>query len=254
MEIISVNNLCKQYGAFTAVDDISFTVEEGTIFGLLGSNGAGKTTTLEILETLKIKDSGKVIIDTKDLDNLNAIDELKSIIGVQLQTSGYYPHLNLKDILELFAGLYQVTINPLAILESIGLQKHAKHTYKQLSGGQKQKFSIATTIINNPKIIFLDEPTTGLDPLARRQLWQQILDLKQGGATIVITTHYMEEAETLCDNIAIMDRGKILKIGTPTALIEELLANGFKPEKQILAANLEDVFIAVTGKNINDTH
>jgi ABC-2 type transport system ATP-binding protein len=136
------------------------------------------------------------------------------------------------------------------ILQSIGLEKHAKHTYKQLSGGQKQKFSIATTIINKPKIIFLDEPTTGLDPIARRQLWQQIIDLKNNGTSIVITTHYMEEAEVLCDKIAIMDKGKILKTGSPKSLIESLIATGYTNSKQTLAANLEDVFIATTGKDI----
>ena len=248
MSIIIVKDLVKKYGPFTAVNSISFEVEAGTIFGLLGSNGAGKTTTLEILETLKEKDSGKVFIDGKDIDTHSS--SVKPVIGVQLQASGYYPHLNLKDILQLFAGLYQVKIDPMEVLSSTGLEKHANHTYKQLSGGQKQRFSIATTIINNPKIIFLDEPTTGLDPVARRQLWQQITELKQGGTTIVLTTHYMEEAEMLCDKIAIMDKGEILKTGSPAALIQELLASGFIPSRNIQPANLEDVFIAITGKTI----
>lgn len=246
--IIEVKDLVKRYGDFTAVDHLSFEVAKGSIFGLLGSNGAGKTTTIEILETLKTKDSGKIWIDGIDIDT--APVEIKKIIGVQLQSSGYFPNLNLIDLLLLFAGLYNVQIDPLAILRDIGLEDKAKLTYKKLSGGQKQKFSIATTIIHNPKIIFLDEPTTGLDPKARRQLWDQIKMLQSKGTTIILTTHYLDEAEFLCDQVAIMDKGKILIQGTPEQLIQDLIDKGFKRSKMIKEATLEDVFIHLTGKDI----
>lgn len=246
--IIEVKDLVKSYGDFTAVDHLSFEVAKGSIFGLLGSNGAGKTTTIEILETLKTKDSGKIWIDGIDIDT--APVEIKKIIGVQLQSSGYFPNLNLIDLLLLFAGLYNVQIDPLAILRDIGLEDKAKLTYKKLSGGQKQKFSIATTIIHNPKIIFLDEPTTGLDPKARRQLWDQIKMLQSKGTTIILTTHYLDEAEFLCDQVAIMDKGKILIQGTPEQLIQDLIDKGFKRSKMIKEATLEDVFIHLTGKDI----
>jgi ABC-2 type transport system ATP-binding protein len=248
MDIIIVKDLVKRYDNFTAVDHISFNVQQGTIFGLLGSNGAGKTSTLEILETLHNKNEGQVIINGFDLDK--DVYNIKKIIGVQLQASGYYPHLNLIELLDLFAGLYKVKINPYEILERIGLVDKAKNKFKELSGGQQQKFSIATTIIHKPKIVFLDEPTTGLDPLARRQLWEQILELKNNGTTIVITTHYLDEAEYLCDSVAIMDKGIILKMDTPNNLIDELINAGFKRATTLKGANLEDVFIHLTGKQI----
>lgn len=250
MGIISVKDLHKFYGDFKAVDGISFEVEAGTIFGLLGPNGAGKTTTLEIIETIKTKDSGTIIVDGMNIDT--HATAIKQIIGVQLQAAGYFPNLNLKELVELFAGLYNVTVDPLGVLDSVQLKDKAKNQFKQLSGGQKQRFSIATTIIHNPKIVFLDEPTTGLDPQARRNLWDQILALKANGTTVVLTTHYMDEAEVLCDQIAIVDSGKILTIDTPSNLIDQLLASGYQSAKQQKAANLEDVFINLTGKTLRN--
>lgn len=248
--IISVKNLVKKYGEFEAVKGISFDVAEGEIFGLLGPNGAGKSTTLEIIETLRQKTSGEVIVDGLNLDR--SPDDIKKIIGVQLQASGYYPGLNLLELIELFAGLYNRTANGRELLSLVNLQDKAKAKFKELSGGQKQRFSIATTLINKPKIIFLDEPTTGLDPQARRNLWELIKDIRSQGTTVIITTHYMDEAEVLCDRVAIIDSGKIVAIDPPVKLIDDLVAAGFERKKEVKKANLEDVFIQLTGKEFRD--
>jgi len=244
--IISVSNLVKHYDDFKAVQGLSFEVYENEIFGLLGPNGAGKTTTLEIIETLRSKTSGEVTVDGLSIDaNASAI---KQIIGVQLQAAGYYPNLNLVELLELFAGLYGANINPMDMLAKVNLQDKAKAKYKELSGGQKQRFSIATTLINAPKIIFLDEPTTGLDPQARRNLWDLISEIRNSGTTVVLTTHYMDEAEQLCDRVAFVEAGKIIALDTPDKLIDNLIASGFERKKEVKKANLEDVFISLTGK------
>ena len=248
--IISVKDLKKNYGKFEAVKGISFDVFEGEIFGLLGPNGAGKSTSLEIIETLRDKSSGKIIVDGLDLDVDAA--RIKKIIGVQLQTSGFYPGLNLFELIDLFCGLYNTKTDPGKLLEMVNLKDKAKNKYKEMSGGQKQRFSIATTLINQPKIIFLDEPTTGLDPQARRNLWELIEKIRKGGTTIIITTHYMDEAEVLCDRVAIMDEGKIIAIESPDKLIDELVASGFERPKETKAANLEDVFINLTGKDFRE--
>ncbi|OJW77262.1 MAG: ABC transporter ATP-binding protein [Bacteroidetes bacterium 46-16] len=248
--IIKVNNLVKKYGDFMAVKGISFEVKEGEIFGLLGPNGAGKTTTLEIIETLRDKTSGEVTVDGINLDsNPQAI---KNIIGVQLQAAGYYPNLNLKQIIELFAGLYNRSVDPMTLLDTVNLREKAKNKFKELSGGQKQRFSIATTLINEPKIIFLDEPTTGLDPQARRNLWELIKQVRDRGATVVLTTHYMDEAEELCERVGIIDSGELIALSTPSELIDNLLATGFQRKKEVKAANLEDVFLNMTGKEWRD--
>jgi ABC-2 type transport system ATP-binding protein len=243
--IIQVINLHKKYGDFEAVKGLSFEVLEGEIFGLLGPNGAGKSTTLEIIETLREKTSGEVWVDGINLDKQP--NEIKKIIGVQLQTSGYYPGLNLVELLELFAGLYNQAIDPMALLDTVNLRDKAKAKFKELSGGQKQRFSIATTLINSPKIIFLDEPTTGLDPQARRNLWELIRQIRDKGTTVIITTHYMDEAEILCDRVAIVDKGNIIALNSPDKLIDELVASGFEKPKEVKKANLEDVFIQLTG-------
>jgi ABC-2 type transport system ATP-binding protein len=243
--IISVQNLVKNYGAFQAVKNISFDVKEGEIFGLLGPNGAGKSTTLEIIETLRDKTSGKIFVDGLDLDV--SPNEIKKIIGVQLQTSGFYPGLNLLELITLFSGLYNRDVDGLALLQKVNLADKAKNKSKELSGGQRQRFSIATTLINNPKIVFLDEPTTGLDPQARRNLWDLIREIRDNGTTVILTTHYMDEAEQLCDRIAIMNEGQIIKLDSPDGMIDELVATGFERPKQVKAANLEDVFIHLTG-------
>lgn len=244
--MITVNNLVKKYGNFTAVNGISFSVNPGEIFGLLGPNGAGKSTTLEIIETLREKTSGEILVNGLSIDD--SAEAIKKIIGVQLQTAGFYPNLNLTELIELFVGLYQTEIDPLALLKKVNLEDKAKAKYKQLSGGQKQRFSIATTLINKPMIVFLDEPTTGLDPQARRNLWDLIKEIRDNGTTIIITTHYMDEAEVLCDRVAIIDSGEIIAIDTPNALIDELVASGFEKVKEVKKANLEDVFINRTGK------
>lgn len=248
--IIQVKNLHKKYGEFEAVKGISFEVQEGEIFGLLGPNGAGKSTTLEIMETLRQKTSGEIRVDGYDLDK--SPNDIKKIIGVQLQTSGYYPSLNLSELIDLFAGLYNENIDPLDLLDKVNLRDKAKAKFKELSGGQKQRFSIATTLINRPRIIFLDEPTTGLDPQARRNLWDLIRTIRNQGTTVIITTHYMDEAEVLCDRVAIIDSGKIIAINTPDKLIDELVEAGFEKPKEVKQANLEDVFIHLTGRALRD--
>ncbi len=248
--IITVKDLAKKYGTFQAVKGISFDVMEGEIFGLLGPNGAGKSTTLEIIETLRSKTSGTVTVDGFDLDKQPG--EIKKIIGVQLQSSGFYPGLNLVELIHLFGGLYNRPVNPMELLQKVNLSDKAKNKSKELSGGQKQRFSIATTLINNPKIVFLDEPTTGLDPQGRRNLWDLIRNIRKNGTTVIITTHYMDEAEQLCDRIAIMDEGRIIKLDSPDKMIDELVASGFERPKQVKAANLEDVFIHLTGREMRD--
>ena len=273
--IISVKNLTKNYGSFAAVKSISFDVHEGEIFGLLGPNGAGKSTTLEIIETLREKTSGEVFVDGFNLDKEPG--SIKKIIGVQLQSSGFYPGLKLTELITLFCGLYNTKADPLEMLRLVNLTLSAEERerlkdpnigkeekrrlqdkdksnakFKELSGGQKQRFSIATTLINQPKIVFLDEPTTGLDPQARRNLWELIRDIREKGTTVIITTHYMDEAEQLCDRIAIMDEGKIISLDSPDKMIDDLVSSGFERPKQVKAANLEDVFIHLTGKEMRD--
>ncbi len=248
--IISVKDLVKNYGNFQAVKGISFDVREGEIFGLLGPNGAGKSTTLEIIETLREKTSGEVTVDGFDLDR--SPEEIKKIIGVQLQTSGYYPNLNLTELIQLFNGLYNKQVDPTGLLEMVNLLEKAKAKYKELSGGQKQRFSVATTLINDPRIIFLDEPTTGLDPQARRNLWELVRKIRDRGTTVIITTHYMDEAEYLCDRVAIIDSGRIVAMESPDKLIDELVASGFERPKEVKKANLEDVFIHLTGHSLRE--
>lgn len=248
--IISIRNLVKVYGSFTAVKGISFDVQRGEIFGLLGQNGAGKSTTLEIIETLRDKTSGEVIVNGFNLDT--APDEIKKIIGVQLQTSGFYPNLKLVELLELFAGLYNRQVEPMELLRLVNLEEKYGSKFKELSGGQKQRFSIATTLINDPLVVFLDEPTTGLDPQARRNLWQLIRDIREKGTTVILTTHYMDEAEALCDRVAIMDAGTIIALDTPDKLIDKLVDTGFERPKQVKKANLEDVFIYLTGHEFSE--
>ncbi len=249
-EIIKVSNLVKRYGELEAVSGISFSVRKGEIFGLLGPNGAGKSTTLEIIETLRTKTAGQVVVAGFSLDESPAA--IKKIIGVQLQSSGYFPGLNLIQLIELFAGLYNCRVDPMELLAQVNLQEKAKAKVKELSGGQRQRFSVATTLINRPAVIFLDEPTTGLDPQARRSLWEMIRRINEQGTTVVITTHYMDEAEYLCDRVAIMDTGKIIALDAPAKLIDELLATGFERRKEMKLANLEDVFIHLTGHSLRE--
>lgn len=248
--IISVKDLIKNYGSFEAVKGISFEVYEGEIFGLLGPNGAGKSTTLEIIETLRDKTRGKIFVGGIDLDV--APNEIKKIIGVQLQSSGFYPSLNLVELIQLFSGLYNQKVDAMELLKKVNLCDKAKAKVKELSGGQKQRFSVATTLINQPKIIFLDEPTTGLDPQARRNLWELIREIRKAGTTVIITTHYMDEAEYLCDRVAILNAGKIVALASPNKLIDDLVATGFERPREMKQANLEDVFISLTGHSLQE--
>lgn len=172
------------------------------------------------------------------------------MIGVQLQTSGYYPNLNLVELIQLFNGVYNENADPLELLDKVNLRDKAKSKFKEMSGGQKQRFSIATTLINKPRVIFLDEPTTGLDPQARRNLWDLIREIRDRGTTIIITTHYMDEAEVLCDRVAIIDKGKIIAIASPDELIDDLVASGFERPKLVKQASMEDVFIHLTGHEL----
>lgn len=220
MPTITVQDLKKNYKNTEAVQGISFEVHDNEIFGILGPNGAGKTTTLEIMEGLKKQTSGKCFI--LGFDNIAQIKEIKKHIGVQLQSSEYLNYLRLAELLVLFASLYKQKVDPAAILKKVGLESKADCQIKELSGGQKQRFTIASALVHKPQILFLDEPTTGLDPQARRKIWTLIKDLNNQGITIVMTTHYMEEAEYLCDRVAIMDQGQILKIESPQKLIHEL--------------------------------
>lgn len=252
--IISVSHLVKKFdsqnGSLTAVNDVSFEVYTGELFGILGPNGAGKTTTLEIIETLQKQTSGLVLVD--GIDTQKHPWEIKRRIGVQLQSAGFYPELSLVELLSMFAAMYDVQVNPMEMLKKVQLEDKASSYVNKLSGGQKQRFSIASTLVNKPKIIFLDEPTTGLDPQARLNLWKMIREIQKTGVTLIITTHYLEEAEQLCDRVAIMDNGKIIKIGPPQELIDDLLKAGFKKNVEEKKASLEDVFLHLTGKHLRD--
>lgn len=249
-QIVEAIGLVKAYGRTNVVDGVSFSVGEGEIFGILGPNGAGKTTTLEMLEALRPIDGGQAHID--GIDVAKQPKKVKRIIGIQLQATSFYDKLNLREQLKMFASLYSTRVNADKLLEKVQLTDKAKKYVEQLSGGQKQRFAIASTLVNTPKVLFLDEPTTGLDPQARRNMWNLIKQIRNEGMTIILTTHYMDEAEILCDRLAIMDNGKILTIDTPHNLIQALLKRGFKKKQVVEQANLEDVFIDLTGKAIRD--
>lgn len=248
--IIDVYGLTKRYGDQTVVKGIDFSVEKGEIFGILGPNGAGKTTTLEMLEALRTIDDGTAVID--GIDVAKHPKKIKDIIGIQLQSTNFYDHLTLTEQLKMFASLYGSKVDVAALLAKVQLTEKAKNYVEQLSGGQKQRFAIASTLVNSPKVLFLDEPTTGLDPQARRNLWELIKQIREEGVTIVLTTHYMDEAELLCDRLAIMDNGQIITTDSPHNLIQQLLKRGFKKKQVVEQANLEDVFIDLTGKAIRD--
>jgi ABC-2 type transport system ATP-binding protein len=248
--ILEVKNLFKKYGDLVAVDHISFEVAREEIFGILGPNGAGKTTTLEIIETLRPMDDGQILID--GLNVAKDPREVKRRIGVQLQSSAFFDQLNLTELLILFGEMYGRKIDPSQLLKDVELEDKARAKVKELSGGQKQRFSIAAALVNDPIVLFLDEPTTGLDPQARRHLWGVIRRIRSEGKTIVITTHYMEEAEELCDRVAIMDRGKIIALEQPSELINSLLATGFTKQRTERLATLEDVFLNMTGHSLRE--
>jgi ABC-2 type transport system ATP-binding protein len=216
-DVIAVSNLHKSYGQVRAVAGVSFEVRRGEIFGMLGPNGAGKTTTIEILEGLNRPDDGSVRV--LGIDVRHEPGRLKERIGVQLQTAALYPDLTVTELVDLFGSFYRRRRPTAELVSELGLDERSRALTKELSGGQRQRLSIALALVNDPELIFLDEPTTGLDPQGRRSLWEHIERLRHEGRTVLLTTHYMEEAEALCDRVAIMDHGKILELGTATELI-----------------------------------
>lgn len=249
--IVVADKLAKTYGAKTVVKGVSFSVRTGEIFGILGPNGAGKTTTLEMIETLRKIDDGSATIDSIDVAKQPA--KVRRIIGVQTQSTALYDKVTLKEQLTLLISIYNAKgVTPEQLLEEVQLTDKANAYPEQLSGGQRQRFTIVAALVNNPKVLFLDEPTTGLDPQARRNVWDLIKTLRDRGITIVMTTHYMEEAQLLCDRLVIMDSGSIVAEGSPKKLIDDLLATGFKKEVEVQQADLEDVFINLTGKALRD--
>lgn len=248
--ILSVKKLEKSYNRRQVVKGISFEVAEGEIFGILGPNGAGKTTTLEMIEALRPIDGGEVILDGHDVKK--SPQAVKEIIGIQLQSSAFFDKVNLVEQLEMFASFYGAKVDAMELLAEVELTDKATSYVEKMSGGQKQRFSIATALVNNPRILFLDEPTTGLDPQARRHLWDLIQKIRDKGITVILTTHYMDEAELLCDRVAVMDNGEIIALDSPHALIKQLLKKGFKKKEVVEQANLEDVFIDLTGKDLRE--
>lgn len=248
--IVEVTGLSKKYGSKTVVDGISFSVKEGEVFGILGPNGAGKTTTLEMIEGLRPIDSGNVTL--AGLDVKKDPTAVQQVIGVQLQSTSFFDKLTLKELLVMFGAMYHQSIDVDELLEEVQLTEKKGSYVTTLSGGQRQRFSVASALVNDPKVLFLDEPTTGLDPQARRNLWDLVEAIKKRGITVVLTTHYMDEAEKLCDRIAIMDEGTIVALDTPKKLIKDLLGRGFKKEVEVQQADLEDVFIDLTGKDLRE--
>ena len=219
-QVIEVQDLVKRFGPITAVDNVSFTVFRNDVFGILGPNGAGKTTTLEIIEGLQRPTSGRTLV--LGVDTHQDPEKVKERIGVQLQASAYFDFLTLDEILTLFGSFYQRRIPSRELLEKVGLLDRSRTTLKKLSGGQKQRFTVAASLVNDPDVVILDEPTTGLDPQARRNLWQHIQQMHSSGKTVVLTTHYIEEAQVLCNRVAIMDMGRLVALDTPTNLLHRL--------------------------------
>jgi ABC-2 type transport system ATP-binding protein len=248
--ILAVSNLSKKYGELVAVDRVSFSVHRQEIFGILGPNGAGKTSTLEMIETLRPIDAGTVIVDGLDIRTNSR--QVQQRIGVQLQAASFFEKLNLKELLLLLGELYGRAVDPMKLLGEVDLQDRAKAQVGELSGGQQQRFSIVAALVNDPLLVFMDEPTTGLDPQARRHLWGVIRRIRSEGKTVVLTTHYMEEAEELCDRVAIMDRGRIVADASPQELIGKLVASGFRKARVERLANLEDVFLNLTGHALQE--
>ena len=248
--IVGVKNLTKIYDKRKAVDGISFEVKRGEIFGILGPNGAGKTTTLEMLEALRPIDDGEAILDGINIAK-NPF-KIKGLIGVQPQTPAFAEKVKLTELIDLFAAAYGEKVDARKFLDDVDLGSKASSYAENLSGGQRQRLSIAAALVHGPKVFFLDEPTTGLDPQARRNLWELIKLVRDKGVTVIMTTHYMDEAELLCDRIAVMDNGQIVALDTPKNLIKNLLKKGFKKEQVVEQANLEDVFIDLTGKELRD--
>jgi len=248
--IVAVRDLRKSYGKIEAVRGISFEVAEGEVFGLLGPNGAGKTTTVEILEGLRKADGGTAVVD--GIDVAKEPMKAKERVGVQFQQSSFPENFTAKETVELFALCYGVTVDALALLGQVDLGERAGQRQEKLSGGQRQRLSIAAALVNRPRVLFLDEPTTGLDPQARRNLWDLVRKIREAGTTVFLTTHYMDEAEVLCDRVAVMDSGRIIAMDEPRALIGALLGRGFTKPMTQQQANLEDVFLDLTGHELRE--
>ena len=222
-QALRVQDLVKRYGDVLAVDGLSFSVERGEIYGLLGPNGAGKTTTLEIVEGLLRPDSGAVTV--LGLDAASQGRAIKSRIGVQLQSSSYYDYLTLAEILALMGRFYPRHLAPSHLLDLVDLSDKKDRRVRNLSGGEQQRFALAASLVNDPELVILDEPTTGLDPLSRRELWALVQQVRQRGATVIVTTHYMEEAEEMCDRVAIINHGRLLAEGSPRELVGRIEAS-----------------------------
>ncbi|WLR57352.1 ABC transporter ATP-binding protein [Mesobacillus subterraneus] len=218
--IVDVKGLKKQYGSFTAVKGVSFQVKKGEIFGLLGPNGAGKTTTIEMLVGLRKPDEGTATLSGFDV--IKEVNKVKEVIGVQLQSTSLFELLKVEEILHLYGSFYPTHVDIDGLIEDMLLTEKRNDRIKGLSGGQKQRLAIALALIHDPDIVFLDEPTTGLDPQARRTLWDIVLRLKERGKTIILSTHYMDEAHVLCDRIGIMDQGELIALDTPMNLVKRL--------------------------------
>jgi ABC-2 type transport system ATP-binding protein len=219
LAVVEVQELYKHYGEVRAVDGLSFEVEEGEIFGMLGPNGAGKSTTVEIVEGIREMDRG--LVRVLGLDPRADSSRLRNIIGIQLQSTSLYPRLNVREHLKMFGRLYERSRDPEEIIDLVGLRERVSGLAKDLSGGQQQRLSVGLALINDPEVVFLDEPTTGMDPQARRHLWDVVNGMRDRGKTVLLTTHYMEEAEHLCDRVAIVDHGKIIALDRPRRLIAE---------------------------------
>ena len=222
MPVIEVRNLRKAYGDLQAVAGVSFDVAEGEVFGMLGPNGAGKTTTVEILEGLRIRDGGEVSV--LGLDPASSGREFKCLVGVQLQQVALYPRLRVHEVISLFGSFYEQRADTDELIALMGLDDRRNARITELSGGQAQRLSVALAVVNKPRLVFLDEPSTGMDPQARRNLWDTIEGFKADGMTVVLTTHYMEEAERLCDRVAVMDHGRIIALDRPGDLVRESFA------------------------------
>ncbi|SDZ29384.1 ABC-2 type transport system ATP-binding protein [Asanoa ishikariensis] len=244
--VIEVQELHKRYGDKVAVDDVSFRVEEGEIFGILGSNGAGKTTTVECVEGLRRADRGTIRVF--GLDPVRDRAELTQRLGVQLQGAHLPEKLRVGEALELYRSFYRRPADPATLMAALGLDGIRQTRFGKLSGGQQQRLSIALALIGNPRVAVLDELTTGLDPRARRETWRLIEDVRAGGVTILLVTHFMDEAERLCDRVAVIDAGRVVALDTPAALTKRAAADLGAPR-----ATLEDAFVALTGENA-DVH
>jgi ABC-2 type transport system ATP-binding protein len=241
-EIIQVMNLVKKYGDITAVKGIEFKVNKGEIFGLLGPNGAGKTTTLEMLVGLRKPDQGTAMIGGFDITR--ELKKVKEVIGVQLQSTTLFELLTVEEILHLYASFYPKQVSISSLIDEMLLTDKRKNRIKSLSGGQKQRLAIALALVHDPWIIFLDEPTSGLDPQARRTLWDILLLLKEKGKTIVLTTHYMDEAHVLCDRVAIMNQGELIALDTPSSLVKNMRSDSaveFRSENDSLEVDLYEI-------------